>query len=64
MYVADHISLPTLSIRERNFKSSMATYEIERKSSLKLTDSQIKLSPNVRQLRVRRETLNLDLQID
>ena len=37
-YVTEHISLPTLSIRERNFRSSMATYETERKSYLKVSD--------------------------
>ena len=30
----EHITLPKLSIKERNYKSSMAMYDIERKSSL------------------------------
>ena len=30
----EHITLPKLSIKERNSKSSMAMYDIERKSSL------------------------------
>jgi len=36
----DHVSLPSLSIKERNFKSSFGFNEILRRSSLKLTDSQ------------------------